>query len=160
MNKRVFFYFLCLGFAALQSCDDKTLMKENYNIKDGKWFVKDAPVFSFEVLDTLSSYNVFYNVRNNSSYPYYNLYLTHYLYDAKNKVIHQKLDELILSDATTGKPTGDGLGDINDHKVLAFKDFKFPHKGQYKIQVRQYMRQNPLPDVVSVGITIEKTLAK
>ncbi|MFC0184891.1 hypothetical protein ACFFJX_21230 [Pseudarcicella hirudinis] len=89
MNKRVFFYFLFLGFAALQSCDDKTLMKENYNIKDGKWFVKDAPVFSFEVLDTLSSYNVFYNVRNNSSYPYYNLYLTHYLYDAKNKVIHQ-----------------------------------------------------------------------
>jgi gliding motility-associated lipoprotein GldH len=71
-------------------------------------------------------------------------------------VIHQKLDELVLFDPSTGKKLGEGLGDVYDHKILAFKGFSFPKKGKYKIQVKQYMRQNPLADIVSVGFTIEK----
>jgi gliding motility-associated lipoprotein GldH len=49
-------------------------MKDNYDIADAKWFVKDAPSFSFEVTDSTKTYDVFYNVRNNRRYPYYNLY--------------------------------------------------------------------------------------
>jgi gliding motility-associated lipoprotein GldH len=84
--------------------------------------------------------------------------MTHYLTDEKGKVIHQHLDEIVLFDPVTGKPMGEGLGDIYDHKVLAFKDFKFPKKGKYKIQIRQYMRQNPLVDIVSAGVSVEKVL--
>jgi len=87
---------------------------------------------------------------------YHNLYLTHYLTAPDGKIIHQHLDEIILFDQTTGNPSGDGLGDIYDHKVLAFKDFKFPQKGKYKIKISQYMRQNPLLDVISAGFSIEK----
>lgn len=130
-------------------------MKDNYDIADAKWFVKDAPSFSFEVKDSTKTYDVFYNVRNNRTYPYYNLYLTHYLTDKKGKVIHQKLDELVLFDPTTGKQLGDGLGDVYDHKILGFKNFKFPHNGTYKIQIRQYMRQDPIPDIISIGVSIE-----
>ncbi len=140
----------------LISCDTTTILKDNADIDNAKWLIKDAPTFTFEVTDTLASYNVFYNVRNNRKYAYHNLYVTHYLTAPNKKIIHQHLDEIILFDETTGQPLGTGLGDIYDHKVLAFKDFRFPMKGKYKIMMQQYMRQNPLLDIVSAGFTIEK----
>lgn len=148
--------FLVCCSIILLSCDTNTILKDNYDIPDAEWFVKDSPSFSFEITDTNVTYNVFYNVRNTRNYLYHNLYLTHYLTDNKGKVIHQHLDEIILFDPTTGKSSGEGLGDIYDHKVLAFKDFKFPSKGKYKIKISQYMRQNPLLDIISAGFTIEK----
>ena len=95
-------------------------------------------------------------MRNNRNYLYHNLYLTHYLTAPSGKILHQHLDEIILFDPISGKPLGEGLGDIYDHKVLAFKDFKFSEKGKYKIKLSQYMRQNPLMDIVSAGFAIEK----
>jgi gliding motility-associated lipoprotein GldH len=150
------FYILLLSLFILSSCDTNTILKDNYDIPDAKWLIKDSPAFDFEITDIQATYNVFYNVRNNRNYLYHNLYLTHYLTAPDGKVIHQHLDEIILFDQVTGKPSGEGLGDIYDHKVLAFKDFKFPFKGKYKIKISQYMRQNPLLDVVSAGFSIEK----
>ena len=147
---------LCFCLLVLLSCDTNTILKDNYDIPEAKWFIKDTPSFTFEVTDIQATYNVFYNVRNNRDYLYHNLYLTHYLTAPNGKTIHQHLDEIILFDQVTGKPAGGGLGDIYDHKVLAFKDFKFTQKGRYKIQIRQYMRQNPLLDIVSAGFAIEK----
>jgi gliding motility-associated lipoprotein GldH len=150
------FGILLLTFLFLSSCDTNTILKDNYDILEAKWFIKDSPSFTFEVTDISATYNVFYNVRNNRNYLYHNLYLTHYLTAPNGKIVHQHLDEIILFDPITGKPSGEGLGDIYDHKVLAFKDFKFSEKGKYKIKISQYMRQNPLLDIVSAGFTIEK----
>ncbi len=149
---------LTICLFTLSSCDTNTILKDNYDIPDAKWFIKDTPTFTFEVKDTASAYNVFYTIRNNRAYPYYNLYLTHYLSNAAGKIIHQKLDEVVLFDQTSGRPLGEGLGDIYDHKVLVFKDFRFPNSGKYKIQIRQYMRQDPLLDIVSAGFSIEKVV--
>ena len=149
-------FIAIFSFFLLISCDTNTILKDNYDIPDAKWFIKDSPSFTFDVTDTGATYNVFYNVRNNRNYLYHNLYLTHYLTAPNGKIIHQHLDEIMLFDKITGVPTGNGLGDIYDHKALAFKEFKFPMKGKYKIKISQYMRQNPLLDVVSAGFAIEK----
>ena len=156
MTRSIYISFFCLFI--LSSCDTNTILKDNYDIPDAKWLIKDSPSFDFDITDTEATYNVFYNVRNNRNYLYHNLYLTHYLTDSKGKILHQHLDEIILFDQTTGKPSGEGLGDIYDHRVLAFRDFRFPKKGIYKIKVSQYMRQNPLLDVVSVGFSVEKSV--
>lgn len=150
------FCILLLTFIFLSSCDTNTILKDNYNIPEAKWFIKDSPSFTFEVTDIEATYNFFYNVRNNRSYLYHNLYLTHYLTAPNGKIVHQHLDEIILFDKITGVPIGNGLGDIYDHKALAFKNFKFSQKGKYKIKISQYMRQNPLLDIVSAGFSIEK----
>jgi gliding motility-associated lipoprotein GldH len=140
----------------LWACQDQTVFKENVDFMENKWYIKSTPTFSFEIEDPTVSYNLYYNVRNGLAYPYYNLYVTRYLYDAKGQLISSKLDELLLADAITGKPLGSGLGDMFDHKVLAMRQFKFPTKGKYTFKIAQYMRQNPLPEVVSVGLSVEK----
>ncbi|WP_338873776.1 gliding motility lipoprotein GldH [Spirosoma sp. SC4-14] len=145
-----------LGVGLLLGCDSSAVYKEYTDIEDGKWYIKNAPSFTFEIEDASIPYNIYYNLRNSLSYGYYNLYLTRYLRDANGKEIESRLDELILMDPKTGKPTGDGLGDIFDHKFLMKRDYRFPKPGKYTMQIRQYMRQDPLLNILSVGITVEK----
>lgn len=137
-------------------CDTNAVYKEYTDIDDGKWYIKNAPSFTFQIDDASVPYNIYYNLRNSLSYGYYNLYLTRYLRDAAGKEIESRLDELILMDPKTGKPNGDGLGDLFDHKFLMKRDYRFPKAGKYTMEIRQYMRQDPLLNILSVGITIEK----
>lgn len=140
----------------LAGCDTNAVYKQYADIEAGKWYIKNAPSFTFEITDTTTAYNIYYTLRNTLSYGYYNLYLTRYLRDSSGKELESRLDELILMDPKTGKPNGDGLGDLFDHKFLMKRNYHFPKPGKYTLQIRQYMRQDPLLHIQSVGITVEK----
>ncbi|MFN8358075.1 MAG: gliding motility lipoprotein GldH [Spirosomataceae bacterium] len=143
-----------------QGCSSDTVFKDNVDFEDAKWFEKNTASFSFEIDDPSASYNIFYNVRNTLEYPYSNLYVTRFLMNSQGKVINTQLDELQLADAKTGKPLGSGIGDIFDHKILALKAYKFSSKGKYTFKIQQYMRQNPLTEVLSMGVSVEKVNGK
>ncbi|MFC5411398.1 gliding motility lipoprotein GldH [Larkinella bovis] len=142
----------------LAGCDEKAVYKGIDDIKDGTWYINNAPEFTFEIADTTLAYNIYYNIRNSVSYPYYNLYIRRYLLDGDGKMLESKQDELTLLDPKTGKPYGDGLGDLFDHRISMIKKYRFPRSGKYTIRLRQYMRQNPLPEIYSVGVSVEKDL--
>jgi gliding motility-associated lipoprotein GldH len=147
--------FLLLALL-VTACDTPAVFKENVDLDGGRWYVRQTPSFAFEIDDPARPYHVYYNLRNTSTYPYYNLYVTRTLLDSAGRVLERKLDQLQLADAATGKPLGSGLGDLYDHKILAMKAFRFPYRGKYTLRIQQYMRQNPLPDIQSVGLSIER----
>ncbi len=147
--------FVYLFVFTLLSCDSNAVFKDHEDIEDGKWYLKNEPSFIFEITDTTQAYNIYYLVRNSIAYPYYNLYVKRFLIDDKKKVLNEALNELILMDERTGKPLGDGLGDLFDHKIMALKSYRFPRKGKYTFKIRQYMRQDPLPEILSMGISVE-----
>ncbi len=150
-------HFLLLSLlVGAGSCDSNSVYKDHEDIEDGQWYVKNEPAFTFEITDTTQTYNVYYLVRNSIGYPYYNLYVKRFLLNDKNKIVNEALNELILMDEKSGKPLGDGLGDLFDHKVLAIKSYRFPRKGKYTFKIRQYMRQDPLPEILSMGVSVEK----
>jgi gliding motility-associated lipoprotein GldH len=140
------------------SCDNHSIFKSYVDLKDSNWYVKNIPSFTFEVKDEKVPYNIYLLIRNSSQYPYNNLYVTRYIYGPDGKQISNRLEEVTLFNAKTGKPLGEGLGDIFDHKVLSNRNFIFPKKGKYTIKLKQYMRQDPLPYVMSVGVSVEKRL--
>lgn len=147
----------------LFACDSTAVYKQTADIKDSKWLIKDVPSFTFEIKDETQAYNIYYVVRNTISYPYYNLYLNRRLIDATTKKpLSIRMEEITLFDGKSGKPLGNGIGDIFDHRVISstFSNYKFPKKGKYTLQVEQYMRQNPLVGIVSIGIVIEPALKK
>jgi gliding motility-associated lipoprotein GldH len=148
---------IAVGFFNL-ACDEKTVYNQNKDFKDAKWLIKDECKFEIEIEDPNQTYKLYYNVRNNLTYAYYNLYITRYLFDENGKKLDENLDELMLADEKTGKPLGTGLGDIFDHKILIKKEMKFPKKGKYVIKIKQFMRQDPLPDILSFGVAIEKNI--
>ena len=141
---------------SLAGCDENVVYKAHEDIDDGLWYIKNKPEFKVEIKDTISRYNVFYLFRNTLQYPYYNLYLTRQLKGPDGKIISGALEELFVSNEITGKPFGKGLGDLFDHKVPFLKNYSFNRSGIYIFQLSQSMRQNPLPFILSVGISVEK----
>lgn len=152
----VYSSFFIFSFFLISSCHSDGVFKDHEDIEDGMWYIKNEPLFTFEIKDASQPYTLYYLVRNGIAYPYYNLYLKRYLLDDKNKVISEALNELILMDEKTGKPLGDGAGDLFDHKIVALKNYKFPKAGKYTFKIRQYMRQDPLPMILSVGVSVEQ----
>ena len=140
----------------MSSCDDNVVYKAHEDFDDGLWYIKNKPEFKVEIKDTTARYNVYYLFRNTLQYPYYNLYLTRKMTAPDGQVISNTLEEVFVSNEVTGKPYGKGLGDLFDHKVPIVKNYTFPRSGTYVFQLSQSMRQNPLPFILSVGISVEK----
>lgn len=142
----------------LMSCDKNTLYNAYEDIEDGQWYLNNTPTFTFTVEDTTERYNLYYLIRNAQQYPYYNLYINRTMKGPDPKLQMTLLDEVYLSDETTGKPFGSGLGDLFDHKVLFMRNHRFAKPGEYTFTFTQSMRQNPLPFVMSVGLSVEKVV--
>jgi gliding motility-associated lipoprotein GldH len=151
--KYLFAIFIAVIFLA---CDPDRVYEQNHTIPNSQWYIDSIPGFTFTIDDTTAAYNIYYNIRNANSYPYYNLYLTYYLLDEQGNQVAARLQELTLLDPKSGKNLGKGLGDIFDHQIVALPNYRFQKSGTYTIKIKQYMRQDPLPDIMSVGIRVEK----
>lgn len=140
----------------LYGCTGSAGFKEIRDIKNSEWAIAKKEVFVFENKDTLSKQTVNYLVRNSVSYPYYNLYLSHQLSDPNGKVISSGMDEVILFNQKTGKPYGDGLGDIFDNRVVVPKltSVVLNKMGKYKLTVTHNMRPDPLTGIMSIGLEV------
>jgi gliding motility-associated lipoprotein GldH len=141
----------------LFACDEQRVYEKNVDLAGNQWYIDTVPSLTFQIEDVSKTYTISYNVRNSVSYPFYNLFVRYYLQDSTGKPISTRLQELMLVDAKTGKPLGNGLGDIFDHQIISLKNYRFPHKGKYTFRVKHYMRQDPLPAIMSIGVRVEKT---
>ena len=142
---------LCL---LLSSCDSARLFEENKDLENYVWPEKVQPVFAFEITDTTQAYDLFINVRNASAYQLQNLYVRHILYAPNGKELNRALHNLYLSNPKTGEPKGSGMGDIWDHQIRFIRNVKFTAPGKYSVKFQQYMRLDPLPGIMSVGLRV------
>jgi len=161
MNNRILgtainFMLFCI-ILLVTGCNSNRVYEQNWDLESRFWHQDDLPEFTFRIDDTTSTYNLYYNLRNTASYPYYNIYITHFLADSTDQILSTELDELILFDEKTGEPYGNGLGDIFDHQQPALENFKFPQVGPYTFKIQQFMRLDSLPYIMSVGLRVERT---
>ncbi|SMD34404.1 gliding motility-associated lipoprotein GldH [Reichenbachiella faecimaris] len=141
---------------SIVACNGNTVIDEQSDIQEGLWHLDSLVAFQFEIEDTTSSYQIQYNVRYAVNYPYYNLFLKYYLEDSTGEILSSELQELILFDKKTGEPMGEGLGDLFDRGVPVFEDQKFSNPGAYTFKVKQFMRMEQLPGILSFGLKIQK----
>jgi gliding motility-associated lipoprotein GldH len=71
-------------------------------------------------------------------------------------LMEDKLLNIKLFEAKTGKPFGNQQSDIYAHQMLLADSVFFPRKGKFSIELKQYMREKELVGMVSVGIRIEQ----
>lgn len=151
---------MTFGLFALASvvfgCGQSAVYKDLQDCENGEWAIADVKRFEFEILDASKSYRINYLLRNAEQYPFYNIYLKSWLKDSTGKSMKSGMEELILFDEKTGKPLGDGLGDLFDHRFAAsqYKVVRFPSAGKYSFEIQQNMRPDPLVGLLSVGIEV------
>ena len=162
MQKHLYLMMLVIGACFCTSCDNNRVFEQNIDIPEAQWYADSVLHFQFDIENVEANYNIYYNIRNSLLYPYYNMYVTCYLEDEQGKLLASELQDIQLMHSKTGEPFGEGLGDIFSHQlpIERFQNFQFPKPGKYHFRVKQYMRQNPLPEVVSFGLRIENASAE
>lgn len=150
--------FLCLLVIQF-SCDDKRVFEEYADFDQKYWLADSVQYFNFEIDRPETSYNLYLNVRNTNTYPYHNLYVKYQLLDSTGNTITENLVNKNLYDAKTGEPNGSGLGDIYSHQFLLQENISFVNKGSYRLSLQQYMRQDTLKGIVSVGVRLENSIS-
>jgi gliding motility-associated lipoprotein GldH len=148
------YFLIFLLLAGIASCDRKRVF-ESYKELDKKGWNKDSVVvFNVPLKDTLKNHNLFVNIRNKGTYPYSNIYLFMSIGSPDGSVRTDTV-EFTLAEPS-GRWKGSGIGGLHDNQILYKNSVYFPHKGIYKFQIKQGMRDNVLQGIRDVGIRIEK----
>ena len=154
MKNRNIIFGIVLLLGTLLSCDNNRIFEENISIPNKEWTVDYKPTFDFEIQDTTLFYNFYINLRNNTDYPYSNLYLFVNSHLPDGSMATDTL-EVYLADRE-GKWLGKGLGKIKESRFFLKQNLVFPHKGEYSIEIEQAMRTEKLIGIEDIGIRIER----
>ncbi len=150
-------YLIIISFAFLFfSCDSKRVYEENKEIKDGMWnYLEKISFDNITINDTLSTYNIYINLRNSIDYRYRNIYFFIDIKLPDNNITRDTV-ECVIADEK-GKWLGKGIGKIKDCQILFLRNMRFPNSGSYKFTFEQGMRDDVLEGITDVGLRIEKT---
>jgi gliding motility-associated lipoprotein GldH len=145
---------LVLSFSACQKVD---VFEKNISLKDQHWPSSFKPEISFNISDTISSYNIFVVVRHNDTYRYNNLWLNIYTLSPGDSVTKPQALDLQLASNEQGW-LGTGMDDIFEHRIKISQTPVSLKAGTYRFQLEQIMRDDPLESILNVGIRVERTL--
>lgn len=138
------------------ACIPSNTFEKNAVIQNHKWHAKDIKGYVFDIKDTTSEYLMFATIRHTDGYHFSNIWLQAETTKPDKSVLKQKV-ELPLAEAS-GRWTGKGMNEIYAHKIRLSGNTatKFDQAGRYTIKLKQIMRENPLEEVMSVGIRLER----
>lgn len=157
LNKNSFAALLLLFIAAiLSSCDNSKVYDTMQDLDSSAWNEHKELKFDVSIADASVPYTLYYMVRYDNDYPYYNLYINRTMEDSSGKVLHKKLQGMDLFKPSTGVPMGSGMGSKKDYLILAEDNYKFPKAGVYTFTLKQYMRQENIPGISAVGFRVDR----
>lgn len=149
------FIALAVLLFCIASCDPKRVYEKNEKISNNNWDQNSPLVFLVNITDTVNPFNVYVNVRNAGFYGFSNLFLFVNTRFPQGQLERDTLECTLAS--PDGRWLGEGLGDIWDNRILFKKNVRFPQTGEFRFELIQAMRINPLPGIMDAGIRIEKT---
>ncbi len=147
-------YLPFLFFLFLVSCKEIDVYEKTASFTKHSWSSVEKPTFEFNISDTISRYNVFIVLRHTDAYHYNNLWINVTTIPPGDTAQTIKAD-LKLGD--NRQWLGNNIDDIIEHRILINSNPLRFKKGNYKFIIRQIMREDPLPDVLNVGIRVEKS---
>lgn len=155
MKKSFHIIVLLISSMLFSACDSSRVYEENKKLDDNEWKADNPLVFQVNMADTVTAHNVYLNIRNASYYPFSNIFLFMNT-TFPGGAIDRDTIEIMLA-GPDGKWLGQGLGDIWDNRVLFKRNVSFPEPGEYRFELIQAMRLDPLPGIMDAGIRIERS---
>jgi len=138
----------------LLSCNSNVVYTNSQAMAGETWKLMDMASFNVPITDTLHGNNVFFTIRNGSSYPFRNIYLFASTTSPDGKKITDTLQYNLADEK--GKWYGRGFGDIHELNLPYKSNVFFPLKGTYVFKIQHGMRTENLNGVYDFGLRIEK----
>lgn len=137
------------------SCKQVDVFEKSTPIPHYQWQHHFAVNGSFMITDTSSAYNIYIVLRHTDAYKYNNLWINAGLQAPGDSMIFQKVNLVLANDATGWE--GTGMDDIWEvRKLLNGEPKKFKKSGEYKFTISHIMRDNPLTDIMSMGMRVQR----
>ena len=158
-NSIVVIFFSCLFMVG---CMSSPFYQKEEAVPQNEWQYQFQPTFKFNITDTTSLYNIYFLVRHTDAYPYANIWLWIYTKQPGDSVFRKARINIPLAEAS-GKWLGRGMGEIYEQEMpITVEGDKSicRKKGTYEIRFEQNMRINPLPEILHVGLRVEKAGAR
>jgi len=152
--KTVLLYLSLAATLLVSSCKEVDLYEKQVIVSGHHWKSGFQPEFEFEIKDSNALYQLFFLLRHNEKYGFNNIWVNLYSTppgDSLRKVQY----EIPLATDSKGW-LASGMDDIYDHRYPLTG--KIPLRpGIYKFKLEQIMREDPLKEVMNVGLRLEKT---
>ena len=115
-------------------------MLDDYKDVSQSWKKGEEISFSFKSPDTLKTYNLFLNLRNNNAYEFSNLFL---IVDLKTPSNNKTIDTLEYQmTAPNGEWLGTGFSEIKENKLWFKEAIQFKEQGDYHLTIKHAIREN------------------
>ena len=153
-----FLYLLILPLFLLQGCMSSPVYQSVDAVPNNAWDYAFKPVYKFNITDTNALYNVYFIIRHTNAYPFSNIWIRISSKNPGDSAFEQSRLEIPLAEQS-GKWLGRGMGEIYEHRMPLTRNDngkKFNKVGTYEVRLEQDMRLNPLPEVLHIGLRVEK----
>jgi gliding motility-associated lipoprotein GldH len=147
-------YVLLLTSYIIPSCNTIDLYEKSVTVPKHAWENSFRPSFDFTIKDTTVPYQLFLVLRHNEKYNYNNIYVNVYVKGPGKDSVQKIQQDLVLATNEKGW-LASGMDDIYDHRIPLGPEQSLK-AGKYQFTIEQIMRENPLKNVLNVGIHIEK----
>jgi gliding motility-associated lipoprotein GldH len=155
--KRIAFY-LVPGALFLFSCQTIDLYEKSVSVPGHAWKSSFKPRFTFTIKDTTSPYQIFLVLRHTDKYNYNNIYVNLVTKQPGQDSTQSGRYDLKLGTNENGW-LASGMDDIYEHRIEltpSNREFYFRKAGDYTFTIEQIMREDPLDNVLDVGLRVEK----
>ena len=152
MTRLYFLLPIACCLLLITSCNKIDVFEKNTLIPNYEWKSSFTAKGSFTITDTLSAYNIYLVLRHTDAYQYNNIWLNIGLQSPGDSIRIQKVDLQLGTDANGWE--GTGMNDIWELRKLL--DAAPLRRGTYNFSISHIMRDDPLRNIMSVGLRIEK----
>jgi gliding motility-associated lipoprotein GldH len=140
---------------SMAACNWTTgVFEKNYLFDNHEWPAAQKPDISFEITDTNSLYNIFIVLRHTDAYHFNNIYVRATVKEPGE--LKGRTGDYDLQLATNKGWIGTAMDDIYDVRLLVQPKTRFRKSGIYHITLEQLMREDPLKNVLSAGLRVER----
>lgn len=138
------------------SCGKVDVFEKNVTIPHQSWSSRFKPEITFDVEDSSARYKIFIVIRHTDAYRYKNIWVNIYTQSPTGVAQNQPLNLQLATDSRGW--IASGMDDIYEHRILISPpQHPLPlTKGTYHFKLENIMREDPLKNVMNVGIRLEK----
>jgi len=152
-RQRLIYSIIIATTLAFVSCNRGVVYHDYVCIHEAGWHMDSVYHFEMTIDDSLAVNDFFINIRNNTDYPYSNLYLFVTTVFPNGHTTRDTIECILAS--KDGSWLGSGSGRIKDNKIMLQKALRFPLSGVYNIYLEQAMRKAVLPGIEDIGFSVE-----
>lgn len=161
------FLLFIIAVVFLSACQPSPQYQKHVTIPAKGWNAAHEPEFKVTVTDTNADYQLFFLIRHTNAYPFSNIWLKFKTKMPGDSVFQDQRFEVTLASPTAVLPDGSlgggwlgrGMGEIWEQRMALNsiqQPVHFTKAGEYIFRLSQDMRVDPLPEIIQVGLRMEK----